>query len=34
MKKYLVTGAIGFIGRNLIKAIGAEHQVITFEESE
>jgi len=34
MKKYLVTGAIGFIGRNLVKTIGAEHQVITFEESE
>jgi len=34
MKKYLVTGAIGFIGRNLVKAIGEEHQVITFEESE
>ena len=32
--KYLITGAKGFIGRNLVKAVETKHQIITFEESD
>ena len=32
--KILITGAKGFIGRNLVKALESEYQIFTFEESD